>query len=101
MLASAFTQYSQAFSYATIRRAPLSLAAYAAPLNGKSVETIVTDEVLAVLKPIWTAIETAYGCAISEEARRKGSAQQGSCFRGRSRSIPRAPKTRGSSTLTD
>src|SRR5207247_1052437 len=31
-----------------------TLATYAAPLSNKPVDTIVTDDVLAVLKPIWT-----------------------------------------------
>src|SRR4029077_19637035 len=30
-----------------------SLATYAAPLKARSVDTITTDDVLAVLKPIW------------------------------------------------
>ncbi|MEA2897867.1 MAG: hypothetical protein QOJ84_3482, partial [Bradyrhizobium sp.] len=37
-----------------------TLATYAAPLRGKPVDTIATDDVLAVLKPIWTTkAETA------------------------------------------
>src|ERR1700730_8982847 len=37
-----------------------TLEKYAAPLRGKSVDTIATDDVLSVLKPIWTAkAETA------------------------------------------
>src|SRR6266403_3923520 len=32
-----------------------SLETYAAPLRAKPVDTIATDDVLAVLKPIWTA----------------------------------------------
>src|SRR6476619_7048882 len=37
-----------------------TLATYAAPLNHKPVDTITTDDVLAVLKPIWTTkAETA------------------------------------------
>ena len=37
-----------------------SLATYAAPLRNKPVDTIATDDVLAVLKPIWTTkAETA------------------------------------------
>jgi integrase len=31
-----------------------TLAAYAAPLSNKPVDTITTDDVLAILKPIWT-----------------------------------------------
>src|SRR6516165_8314867 len=31
-----------------------TLATYAAPLSDKPVDTILTDDVLAVLKPIWT-----------------------------------------------
>ena len=31
-----------------------TLATYAAPLRDKPVDTITTDDVLAVLKPIWT-----------------------------------------------
>jgi integrase len=31
-----------------------SLAAYAAPLSKKAVDTVTTDDVLAILKPIWT-----------------------------------------------
>jgi len=37
-----------------------SLATYAAPLSSKPVDTITTDDVLAILKPIWTSkAETA------------------------------------------
>ena len=37
-----------------------TLGTYAAPLRAKPVDTITTDDVLAVLKPIWTAkAETA------------------------------------------
>jgi len=37
-----------------------TLETYAAPLRGKSVDTIATDDVLSVLKPIWTTkAETA------------------------------------------
>ena len=31
-----------------------TLATYAAPLNNKPVDTVTTDDVLAILKPIWT-----------------------------------------------
>ena len=38
----------------------MTLETYAAPLRGKPVDTIATDDVLAVLKPIWTTkAETA------------------------------------------
>jgi integrase len=38
----------------------MTLETYAAPLRGKPVDTIVTDDVLAILKPIWmTKSETA------------------------------------------
>jgi integrase len=38
----------------------MTLESYAAPLRGKPVDTIATDDVLAVLKPIWsTKAETA------------------------------------------
>jgi integrase len=38
----------------------MTLETYAAPLRGKPVDTITTDDVLAVLKPIWTTkAETA------------------------------------------
>src|ERR1700756_1767438 len=38
----------------------MTLETYAAPLRGKPVDTITTDDVLAVLKPIWiTKAETA------------------------------------------
>ena len=38
----------------------MTLEIYAAPLRGKPVDTIVTDDVLAILKPIWmTKSETA------------------------------------------
>jgi hypothetical protein len=30
------------------------LETYAAPLRNKPVDTIITDDVLAVLKPLWT-----------------------------------------------
>lgn len=33
----------------------MTLSAYAAPLTNKTVDTITTDEVLAVLKPIWNS----------------------------------------------
>jgi hypothetical protein len=37
-----------------------TLETYAAPLRSKPVDTIATDDVLAVLKPIWTTkAETA------------------------------------------
>ena len=37
-----------------------TLATYAAPLSNKPVDTVATDDVLAVLKPIWTTkAETA------------------------------------------
>jgi len=40
-----------------------TLATYAASLRDKPVDTITTDDVLAVLKPIWTTkSETASGC---------------------------------------
>jgi Arm DNA-binding domain len=38
----------------------MTLETYASPLRGKPVDTITTDDVLAVLKPIWTTkAETA------------------------------------------
>jgi integrase-like protein len=38
-----------------------TLETYAAPLRAKPVDTIATDDVLAVLKPIWTGkAETAW-----------------------------------------
>ena len=38
----------------------MTLETYAAPLRDKPVDTITTDDVLAILKPIWTTkAETA------------------------------------------
>ena len=51
-----------------------TLATYAAPLRNKPVDTVTTDDVLAVLKPIWTTKpETASRVRGSD---RKGSGRR-------------------------
>ena len=38
----------------------MEMKTYAAPLRGKPVDTITTDDILAILKPLWTSkAETA------------------------------------------
>ncbi len=61
-----------------------TLATYAAPLSSKPVDTVTTDDVLAVLKPIWQAkVETA--------SRAAGPDREGS-GRGQGQGLPRRRK---------
>ena len=71
-----------------------TIATYAAPLAQKRVDAITTEDVLAVLKPVWTAkAETAGRLRGTDRENPRCCQSEGASDRGKPRALARSPRS--------